>query len=112
MKEIILDAESYAERELKEMPSYLEAMKLCTEIEIQKCCAKMTMSVITNEEEENSNKNWEECMRMQLLPNAKTLDENHQGQWKMRRDKLNRLLEENERLRELVKLPENSRILL
>jgi hypothetical protein len=109
IQEIFYHSENYAKWELEEKPSFLEAMKKCTQMEITKR-AKMN-GPITEELKDKSNKDWKKCMGFGLKESERRFVElNHKGQAELRRQKLVEMLKDNEALRQLVRTAGNGKI--
>jgi hypothetical protein len=93
---------------LKEVPSLLEAMRKCTQNELTKIGKEMNTQVIA-EMHQKSDANWTACMRLRMMERPRIVDQNREGQAEIRKAKLVELLQENETLRELVRMPENGK---
>jgi hypothetical protein len=106
---MVLEMEAYANRELNELPSFVEAMRQCTEIEIRKYPNR---SILADEVKNKSEKDWKECMESQFinLPTESDLRINQEGQWKMRLDALVEMMKGNEQLRKFASNKENGNI--
>jgi hypothetical protein len=101
----LLNIEAYAKHELEMVPSYLEAIRECTEEMLRKEMAQGEKPIETAEEKD---KDWNGCVdKIMTNEEDELLKQNLEGQWQMRTDKLVEMLEDSEELRASASKTEN-----
>jgi hypothetical protein len=110
----------YAKRELEEVPSFLEAMRLCTEMERAKSAAEIEKKALEVAGSSTNTENTQQkisklymvtCIRVKLTKeNAGIVAENRGRQRQLRREKLLDILDTHVELMQLTGNKNNSRL--